>query len=195
MPASGVDIKNRWFRLAEDVFGFSFVEYLTRHGGRLLYGYLIDAENRRVEPLFGEPPAELTETINSRFVDSKAGYRVDISGVFPSVRVNADVLLVAKDLVSASEVSLDTILLHELCHMLIDSKHRSVVDFAIDKKDRYYGEKLFRKTDFENQTVTKHTREFCDLLAAAAQRLSELRHGFKDRAEVIQSAMRYDLRR
>jgi hypothetical protein len=87
----------------------------------------------------------------------------------------------------------DTILLHELCHWVIDAKQLPMMTLRLNSGDRYHGEKLFGRTDKDNQNETRHTEEFCILLAGSARRLAELRPSLGDRDDILSNAMRYDV--
>lgn len=75
---SGEEIRRRIVKVAEEIFGFDFNEYLSLHNSRSFWGLIIDNHERKYHPLFGEPPLHFLEIINSRFAESMAGYRVDV---------------------------------------------------------------------------------------------------------------------
>lgn len=194
MNRTGHEIFHRFTSLAHDVFGISIEEYLNSKNNRYLYGYMIDVISKKYRPLFGDPPDILTDSISTRFIDSITGYKVDVASVFPATMVNADLLLLSTDLLPASDKELDSILLHEICHLAIDGKMQSSIQSLIDSKAKYHGERLYKKTDRENETATSHTLEFCIVLAGAAERHAQISSLFEDRLDVINFAMRYDLR-
>lgn len=187
----GSDIETRFKALASDIFGLSVEEYLSANHERQLFGYAIDRPAHSFFPLFGNPPVLLTEAMNKRFVDAIAGYRVAVQAAFQIVDLNADVLLLSTELSTATESDFDTILIHELCHLVIDS---SSVQLTFDQKSRYSGERLYKKTDRENECVTKHNVQFCTLLAAAAERYAKYSSTLTTRWDVLNSAMRYDIK-
>lgn len=188
------DLKDRFSFLAINVFGLSINEYLTSSQNRQLLIYSIDLQTRSFIPLFGNPPKELTDAMNLRFYDAKAGYRVAVQNVFHVANLNADVLLLSNEVISASKSELDTILIHEICHLIIDSDSLSLTKFSLNEKSRYSGERLYKKTDQHNEQITKHTIKFCTLLAAAAEIYASLSDELNTREAVLNSAMRYDLR-
>jgi len=188
------DIHDRFASLVLSYFGISIDKYLASNNARSLFGYTINLEKRVFMPIFGNPPCSLTDKMNGRFVDSIAGYKVDIRNAFPAENVNADALLLSTELSSASDPDFNSILLHEACHLIIDGKLSNNIELPITEKDRYYGDRLFKKTDYKNEFITRHTINFCILLAAAAQRYSKISEDFTDRWAVINSAMRYDLK-
>ncbi len=189
------EIEQRFQELSNSVLGFSISEYCEHNENRQLYGIHIVTETQRLEALFGNPPDHFVVAINARgFFDTKAGYCVNVADIFPETGVNADVLLVSTEVLSSNPKVIDAILVHELCHLLINSKNVEISGLTLDSKARYHGEKLYKKTDIENQGTTKHTLEFCTVLAAAANRLQESNSAFLDRWDAIGEAMRYDLR-
>jgi hypothetical protein len=189
------DIGGRFVGIAADAFSFSFDDYSRRTNGRVLYGLLIDTDVNRLEALFGDPPQALMHAVNGRpIIDSKAGYRVDVAAVFPDVGVNADVLLLSKVALEFPRRALDALLLHEACHLVIDSGSLGYIA-AMDAKAAYYGDKLYKKTDTENERITKHTPEFCRILAGGAERLRLARPDvFADRWDALLESMQFDLR-
>ena len=190
----GSNIYECFSALASNVFGFSVETYLTANNGRQLFGYAIDLPSRSYFPLIGVPPVSLTEAMNRRFIDSVAGYKVAVQTVFPIPGLNADVLLLSTELSSASEFDFDTILIHEICHLILDSNSPGLTNLALDEKSRYNGERLHNKTDRENETITKHSVKFCTLLAAAAEKYAKQSKVLTTRWNVLDSAMRFDLK-
>jgi len=186
--------RDRFSFLATVIFGISIENYLAARNGRSLFGYAIDRPKTTYLPIFGNPPSNLTESMNTKYVDSLAGYKVNVGSVFPDVNVNADVLLLSTELRMVSENEFSSILIHELCHLVLDGELFDSINLRINQKDEYHGEKLYKKTDFENECKTRHFIKFCVLLAAAAQRYSEISDDFLDRWAIINSAMRKDLR-
>ena len=191
IPSS--DIRGRLESLALGVFGLSIETYLASNQDRLLFGYAIDLPTRSFFPLFGDPPTELTEAMNKRFGDSIAGYKVAVQTVFPTANVNADVLLLSTQLSFVSDSDFDTILIHELCHLVLDSNSLAQTNLVLDPKSHYCGERLYKKTDRENERYTKHDIQFCTILATAADRYAKLSGVLPTRWDVLNSAMRYDL--
>ena len=84
----------------------------------------------------------------------------------------------------------DSLLIHELCHLLIDSGSINGIKTKITEKDKYHGSKLYRKTDQEHEQLTKHNLEFCILLAAAGEAAGQVHVEFKDRWDLINSSIR-----
>lgn len=190
----GNKIEERFRALASDVFGLSVETYLEANHGRQLFGYAIDLPNLSFSPLFGNPPTALTEAMNKRFSNSIAGYKVAVQTVFPIADLNADVLLLSTELSNVSESDFDAILIHELCHLVLDSESIERTNLALDQKSRYSGERMYKKTDRENERITKHSVQFCTLLASAAERYAKNSAVLSTRSAVLDSAMRYDIK-
>lgn len=188
-----MDIEKRIYQLATDIFGFTYQNY-TKSTGRILLGVAINPEKREFEHLFGDFPDNFLPTINKQFHDTIAGYRVDVGTFFPGLDIDADVFLLNVNNLADSEKEIDSLLIHELCHMIIDSNSINATAITFTEKDRYHGNKLYKKTDVENEHTTKHTEEFCNLLAAVSDIASKKMEGFRYRSDWINSAMRYDLK-
>jgi hypothetical protein len=79
--------------------------------------------------------------------------------------------------------------------MIIDSSSLNEIDAIIGEKDKYHGGKLYKKTDIENERITRHTVQFCNLLSTACEiAAKKYPNEFNDRWDCINSAMRYDLK-
>ena len=187
-----MDIENRIYQLASEIFGFSYQEY-NETTGRVLLGVVINPEKMVFEHLFGSFPDNFLTIINKQFHDTVAGYRVDVGAYFQELNINADVFLLNMNNLSDSEKEIDSLLIHEICHMVLDSNSLDKTTITINKKDKYHGNKLYNRTDVENERITKHTNEFCNLLSSASEVASTIYHVFLDRWDCINSAMRYDL--
>ncbi len=165
MSDIGNEIKNRIYKYAAEIFCLDFDSYL-KENNRNLYGVLINPEKKKFEHLFGDMPDNFLPTINTQFHDTIAGYRVNVGGHFITIDVNADVFLINKNNINDPEKETDALIIHELCHMIIDSNSLEKINFQINSKDIYHGNKLYKKTDYVNQRITRHTEEFCHILAA-----------------------------
>lgn len=155
---------------------------------------MINPEKGEFEHLFGDFPDNFLTTINKQFHDTVAGYRVDVGAHFYELNINADVFLLNLHNLSDSEKEIDSLLIHELCHMVIDSNSLEKTTIIISEKDWYHGNKLHKKTDVENERITKHTIDFCNLLTTVSEIASTKYSLFQDRWGCINSAMRYDLK-
>ncbi len=188
-----MDIENRLYHLASEILGFDYQIYMTTTG-RTLLGVVINSQKREFEKLFGDFPNNFLATINQQFHDTVAGYKVDVGKHFKELNIKSDVFLLNLNNLSDDEKNKDSLLIHELCHMVIDSNNLNKTTITIKEKDRFHGNKLHKKTDIENERVTKHTIEFCNLLSTVSEVASNKLPKFKDRWDCINSAMRYDLK-
>ena len=177
--------------ICKEVFGIDFDKYLADHGNRALFGLLIDNDARKFEAFFGNPPAQL---MAATFYDALSGYAVDVAKQVAGLKINADVFLVSKKLLEEDDKEFDPIVLHEVIHMVIDSRVLPDVWKNLDATDQYHGNKLYKKTDTQNEKRTRHTEQFCALPAYAAQLLAELKNTYEDRWDVINRAMRADVK-
>lgn len=188
-----MDVEKRIYQLATDLFDFNYKNY-TKVTGRELLGVKINPEKGKFEHLFGDFPDNFLLTINKQFHDTIAGYRVDVGAYFPELNIKADVFLININNLAEGENDIDSLLIHELCHMVLDSNSLNDTSINICEKDKFHGNKLFKKTDSENVRVTKHTEEFCNLLSAVSDKVPIKMNVFNDRWDCINSAMRYDLK-
>lgn len=175
-----------------ELFNLNFDDYLRQHDDRTVIGVMINPTEKKFEELFGEFPDNFLSTINKDFHVSKAGYRVDIGAHFPDLEINSDVFLLNKELVDEPPESIDSLIIHELCHLMIDAKLLNDCEIPFGKKDKYHGQKLYKKTDIINVHRTRHDEEFCTLLAYACEIAAQKSELFDDRWSAIDLAMRYD---
>jgi hypothetical protein len=123
-----------------------------------------------------------------------AGYRVDVGGHFRELSIDADVFLLNINNLSDGKEEIDSLLIHELCLMVLDSNNIDKIKITTNQKDRYHGGKLHKRTDGDNVHITKHTIEFCNLLSAASNIAAIKYPVFNDRWGCINSAMLYDVK-
>jgi hypothetical protein len=191
---TGVAIQTKLDHLASSVFGADMQAYLKAAAKRDLFGLEANLEKRRYGPLFGYVPTRLLSAANALFEDAHAGYSVNAGRFLKTVPpLNVDVFIVSTEVLSGPEMAVDTIVLHELCHWIIDSRQAATTPLQPDDADRLAGQALYARTDTANVAKTRHTGAFCTLLAAASRVLAEADPRFPDRLAVIESAMRYDL--
>lgn len=190
---TGDELCTRFQRLAEDVFGIDHSAYLAARGGRAFWGLSIDRGRQTLSPLFGDPNPSVVAQLPYR--DAMAGYRVDLAAArLLGVTANADVLLFAVERLADPPADVDALLLHELCHWLIDSAAADWRAF-VDQDDLRAGNRLIRATDYEYQNVTRHDLAFCALLAAACRRAASagMVAFAADRMLLLRTAIRFDL--
>jgi len=184
-------------KLSKEVFEFDFQEYLL-DSKRDFWGLTIDNINFKHNVLFGNPDSDIVNQVNRIFQQNRedarceAGYRVDVGSYFRNTKIQADVFLINLDRLNDSIENLDALLLHELCHMVIDSKMiEKKLAHYVNSKDIYHGKRLYKKTDRYNERYTRHTEEFCIILSAASQRAGCIYEHYNGRWDVIDRAMKH----
>ncbi len=190
-----MNIENRIYQLAIEIFGFDFQQYKDATG-RILLGVCINAQQSRFEHLFGDFPKNFLPTINTQFHNTIAGYRVAVGAHFRELKFEADVFLLNKNNLNDNDKEIHSLLMHEICHMIIDSNSLNEINSTFSEKDKYHGgRKLYKRTDIENKRITKHSVQFCNLLSAASEIAAQkYPNEFTDRWDCINNAMRYDLK-
>ena len=191
------EIIEKIYIFAKDIFGFDFQEYLLG-SKRDFWGLTIDNINFKHDVFFGNPDSDFLNQLNTIFqrfrekARCEAGYKVDVGSHFGNTNIHADVFLINPDRLNDSIEDLEALILHELCHMVIDSKiiKKDLVHYT-NSKDAYHGIKLYKKTDQENERYTKHTEEFCIVLSAASQKAACKYEQYRDRWDVINRAMKH----
>ena len=187
-----LDIENKIYELAIDIFGFDYHKYRI-NTGRVLLGVLINPQLKKFEHLFGSFPDNFLVTINKQFHDTVSGYGVNIGASFHELEIQADVFLLNTNNLNDGVKGLSSLIIHELCHMVLISGEINNTNITIGSKDKYHGNKLYKQTDTINEGITRHTNDFCILLAAASEIAAQKYTLFNDRWDCINSAMRYDL--
>lgn len=177
--------------LARTVFGIQMSEHFQRLANRSLFGLWINLDHRRFDPMFGSPPAEI---LHLPFSDSIAGYCVDVRNTSPNLHVNADVFLLSRKFYDTSpSIDCDAIILHELVHFVKDSNLLEAMTLNVSAKDKYHGIRLHSQTDIDTEKRTRHTKEFCIILAAACRQLASQDPRYRDRIHVQHLAMIADV--
>lgn len=187
-------IETRLHELSSEVLGFDLQSYLSSNN-KSLYGVEIQGQQRRFASLFGNCPQNVLTAINQKFVLTEAGYKVDLKDTFPSIGVEADLFLINSNRLTDNEAKLDALLIHELCHLLIDSSNLANSTLDIDTAAKHLGKKLYELTDKENQESTRHTIEFCEVLSAACISAESAISPKKSRLRRINDAMRFDVQK
>jgi hypothetical protein len=186
------DVRTMLFDLGSSVFPISFDSYLETSGLEL-WGLQIDPDLRRFAVMFGAVKDEDLAYFNNHFYDTIAGYKVGARSVFPLLSANADVFLLSKQALAWSDVELIPIVLHELCHWYLDSGSQSQLPVHVTAMDKLKGKALYKRTDSQNEGMTKHTLAFCEFLYAVARVAVEKKKYSGSREELVSSAMRFDV--
>lgn len=150
---TGQELLVRWEFISNQVFGVSHRAYLESHSGRQFWGLSANLTGKKFLPLFGSPPVAVIAKLP--FAESQAGYRVDLSSRFPALNVNVDVFLINAELLNDPTPEMDALLIHEMCHWLIDSNEPQL-DPMISVEDQRVGERVHRVTDYWNEAITRH---------------------------------------
>lgn len=180
-------LRDRIISLAKDVFNIDFNEYLKSHSDREFWGAVIDKDKCEYRGLFGNPDKKFIEIANNNFYGTEAGYCVDVANKFDDLNVNADVFFINQDRLKDTELDLEALIIHEICHMVIDANIR----FRIKPEDELNGIKQFEKLDKFLQDNPTHDLHFYKVLAAAAREASSI-YDYKDSFDVMNRAMKYD---
>lgn len=168
---------------------FDFEEYLNTNNKEIII-FEIDTINERYILKEGRNFDQILENSNQKFFHSKAGYLVDIKTKF-NTKVEADLFLLSDVVLSSNPTDLDTIIIHELVHMLIDSGQNN--HMAITEYSREIGSIFYKQTDYPNEDITKHTEDFCQRLAQACITYNNKTKNFENDNQAIRSAMRFDI--
>jgi hypothetical protein len=177
----------------DSLFPLGMSQYLS-NTNKPIWGLLIDPNERRFQGLFGDIPPEDLEQFNTSFHHTKAGYRVKARDHFPKLTSDADVFLISKECLALDPKDVEALIIHELCHWYIDSGLQSSNPIGIGSTDRLKAKNWYRKTDQENEHMTRHTLPFCELLCAVAARAVHTFKGFPNREALLASAMQFDIK-
>ena len=192
MISAGDAIKCSLYKISGEVFGFDFSDYL-RESKRELYGIVINPDSKKFEALFEAIPESFLSMFNRSFGITKAGYEVDAGSCLEVPGLNADVFLLHQEIMAGDSKLVDALIMHELCHMLINSGYHPKCPVKIGKHDLLQGSKLFDRTNPEMSFNTQHDLEFCQFLAAAADKMRRTDTRFKNRWDVLNHAMKFDM--
>ena len=187
-------MRQRLLQIAADIFHFDFSEYLRREN-KVLLGLLINREGRQCEPLFGAPPENILAEANRNYLHSEAGYRVSGCRRFSRLEPHADLFLISTTVLAQTLPEIDALLVHELCHMLVDSEY--VCDGMLQPtgQDAELVNTLYSAFERIEGLGTGHSPEFFGLLLAAAQQAATVLPGFTNQLDVLRKALQYETAR
>jgi len=183
-----LDFEKTLIELSDEVLHFDIHLYLKTNNKTLL-GVTMNSAANQFEELFGEFPGNYLTTINSRYVDTEAGYKVNVQEEFPSIKTKTDLFLINKDRLSDNKIDIESLLIHEICHMIIDSKNITNTSLNIDDAAKYLGSKIFKTSS----TPEFHPIEFCNLLAAACISAEKNKIPKRKRLRYVNLAMKFDM--
>ena len=182
-------IQKRIREFTAELFDVNYDEYLSSKGRRILICFFLSSKGEVVQS-----SAPVTSSIKDYFYsagfNSKAGYAISESVPKEESNINADLIFFSEDFLSISENEIDKLLLHELCHFLIDSKIEN--SLGKSKSAIKLGNWLYNCTDRDNENNTRHTLEFCLLLANVAEKSVQNGIFSETPEEIIKKAMQFD---
>lgn len=191
---NGNEIRCRLFEIATLVFGFDLGEYL-RQENKELFGILINNVERRCVPLFGACPANLIDEANRQYLDCKAGYRVNGCARHRRLDPNADLFLVSASLILEPRSTIDALMIHELCHLVVESEFvcQGMLQAAPEVDPLVNA--VHRPFDQVEGIFSIHSVEFCRLLVAASAKSVEVNIGFLNQEDAIAQAVQFETAR
>ena len=174
----------------DSLFPVPITTYLSTTN-RVIWGLLINEDERQLEPYFGEIAALDMAQFNQNFINSLAGYRTRARDYFPNLTADADVFLISKQCLDLPLPEVEALVIHELCHWYIDSGLQSSKPLRATNMDRIMARGLYNKTDQNNDRF--HTLPFCELLCSVANKATRAGAKFPNRKELVSLAMKYDV--
>lgn len=182
-----MDIVERFKYISKISYDFDIDDYLQK-GAKSLLIFMIDSISKRYTLISGTDTDNILESANQRYVESIAGYKVDVHNVF-NKETPADLFLISDTVINSNPTHIDSIIIHELAHLLIDSNNQpsSLTLFIKDMAT-----KLYYATDVENVHSTRHDIEFCQVLIYGCLNYQSKTKNFDSIQDTVESAMRYD---
>ena len=168
---------------------FDYDNYLKSEGKSLII-FEIDTINSRYKLFYGKDKDELVNQANEKYFDAKAGYLFDLKTQFKT-GVEADLLLLADVVLNSNPIDLDTMIVHELTHFMIESGRTDLINLSENAK--ILGDDLYKLTDRCNEDRTRHTEIFCKVLSQLCINYNQATHNFISNFDVMKSAMRFDI--
>lgn len=184
-----MEIMQKVKHLSSISLGFDFENYLTTKNKSIII-FEIDTIGRKYLLKEGQDFDDILKQSNERYFDSKAGYLVDIKSQLQA-QMEADLLLLSDIVLNSDPKDLDTIIIHELIHMIIDSENKAFL--KVSEYAKHIGSKIYGMTDYPNESMTKHTEDFCQQLAQACINYTDYTNNFSCGLNSLKSAMRYDI--
>lgn len=188
----GAELLTRIEFLANEVFGIDLTDYYRQLPDREFWGLAVDRKWRKLYRLFGEPTSRFLHIAGLRFPDSEAGFAVDIKARLAGVDADADVFMLSTERLDDEIRERDSLLCHELCHFVMDSHLVGSPGMVPDEEDKARGQVLYDRTDKAFEHRTKHTLDFCTVLAWAARRAVDRLPHLEDIDQFIDLAVRFD---
>jgi len=120
-----MDVPERIQFVSQLAFYFNIDNYLAKETKSILV-FKIDTFNKRYSLLQGNDIDNILDCANANFVDSLAGYKVDVHELFEK-QTPADLFLIADVIINSNPSHIDTIIIHEIAHLLIDSGNSQTI--------------------------------------------------------------------
>lgn len=133
---------------------------------------------------------QILEHSNQKYFHSKAGYLVDVKTQLKT-NVEADLMLLSDIVLNSNPIDIDTIIIHELVHLLIDSEQSNQI--ILSENSREIGSAIYKLTDYPNEDFTRHTEDFCQRLSQTCITYHNKTKNFESVDQAIRSAMRFDM--
>lgn len=181
-----MNLVNRLIDISKIAFDFDFNKYLEDNVKSILV-FKIHKARKKYSLLFGDDIDNILECANSNYVDAQAGYKVNVNDYFRK-QSKCDVFLISDEVLKSTPLHIDAIITHELAHMLIDSNNQPVVSQEVKEMAK----KLYNATDIENEKITRHNEEFCQLVVYGCINYQLKTEYFKDIQNAVESSMLYD---
>ncbi|MBP7346849.1 MAG: hypothetical protein KA952_09950 [Sediminibacterium sp.] len=181
-------LKERIFELSNHSILLNLETYFADHN-KDFYGVLFNPSTNHVESLFGNTPIVVLEFIKINMVNAMAGFKFDLQEQIPGIK-SSDLLLISEELLSNSSIEIDTILIHELTHLAINSDN---VKIELVESDRQLGHQFYKASRQYDCHQTHHDETFCNYLVGALRIFNEYSKAFQTNNEAALSGFRFDL--
>ena len=183
-----MDILERIRFISQIAFDFNIDNYLAKEAKSILV-FKIDTNNKSYSLLLGNDVDNILDCANAKFIDSLAGYKVNVHEIFEK-QTPADLFLIADVIINSNPSHIDTIIIHEIVHLIIDSGNSQTITILPFIKEMAL--RLLYATDIENIERTKHDEEFCMFLIYGCANYQSKTKNYRNLQETVENAMRYD---
>ncbi len=175
--------------LSKIALDFDFEEYLNTKNKEITI-FEIDTINKKYVLKEGRNFDQILEHSNQKYFHSQAGYLVDVKTQLKT-KVEADLMLLSDVVLNSNPIDIDTIIIHELVHLLIESEQSNQI--IISENSREIGSAIYKLTDYPSEYITRHTEDFCQRLTQACMTYHNKTKNFDSVDQAIRSAMRFDM--
>ena len=168
MTVEGNKLLEKINQASESVFGINFIQELENLK-KTLYLLKIVSREKRYADMIGNIPATDLRTLNRNFVDSDAGFKLEIPVQIMVLTNDASVFLMNKDHIPKNDHEIRPLIVHELCHFIEQTKLYG--RFSFTTVDCANGTSIRKAFDEGNRKL--HTIEWCNLLAWSARKSAQ----------------------